>query len=196
MITFFAAVFFLLITPGPGVLSLAGVGSGFGFRAGFAYLTGLWLGNNLVAIFVVSGLAAVLLSIPWLRTVLLLLSTAYLLYLAARIAFAGSRIALLHSQHAPGIGGGLLLQIVNPKAYVVHTTLFSGFAFMQDNFSLEIALKFLIMNMVWIPIHFVWLWAGSALNRLDLAPRKQRLINYAMATAMLAVVALALASRT
>ncbi|MGB0853473.1 MAG: LysE family translocator, partial [Pikeienuella sp.] len=34
MLTFAAAVFFLLITPGPGVLSLAGVGASFGYRAG------------------------------------------------------------------------------------------------------------------------------------------------------------------
>ena len=44
MLSFAAAVLFLIITPGPGVLSTAGVGSGFGFRAGLGYVGGLFLG--------------------------------------------------------------------------------------------------------------------------------------------------------
>ena len=50
MLSFAAAVFFLIVTPGPGVLSTAGVGSGFGFRAGLAYVGGRFLGTNLVAL--------------------------------------------------------------------------------------------------------------------------------------------------
>ena len=41
MLTFAAAVFFLIVTPGPGVLSTAGVGSGYGYRPGLEYA---WLG--------------------------------------------------------------------------------------------------------------------------------------------------------
>lgn len=191
MFLFLSSVFLLIITPGPGVLSTAGIGSGFGFRAGLSYVSGLWLGNNLVGLAVVSGLAAILFSVPWLRTVLLLASSAYLFYLAAKIAFSGSKIAFIRSDLPPGFMGGLMLQAINPKAYVVHTTLFSGFAFMPNNLSAEIIIKFIIMNLVWIPIHLAWLWAGVALNRLELAPAKHRLINYLMAFAMLAVVGLA-----
>lgn len=195
MIAFFFTVFLLIITPGPGVLSTAGIGSGFGFRAGLAYVTGLWVGNNLVALAVVSGLAVVIFSVPWLRNVMLLASTAYLLYLAAKIAFSGSKIGFIRADQPPGFFGGLALQAINPKAYVVHTTLMSGFAFMPGNVALEVILKFLIMNIVWIPIHLAWLWAGVVLNRLDLAPNAQRAINVTMALAMLAVVGLAVLYR-
>jgi threonine/homoserine/homoserine lactone efflux protein len=191
LIAFFFAVLLLIITPGPGVLSTAGIGSGFGFRAGLAYVLGLWVGNNAVAIAVVTGLAAILFSVPWLRTALLVLSTAYLFYLAAKIAFSGSKIAFIRSDSPPGFLGGLMLQAVNPKAYVVHTTLMSGFAFMPQNLTAEIAIKFIIMNLVWIPLHLAWLWAGVTINRLDLTPKTQRMINMGMALAMLAVVGLA-----
>ena len=53
MLTFAAAVFFLIVTPGPGVLTTAGVGSGFGYRPGLAFVTGLCIGNSLVALAVV-----------------------------------------------------------------------------------------------------------------------------------------------
>ena len=43
ILVFTFAVFLLLVTPGPGVLSTAGVGSGFGSRAGLVYLIGLFL---------------------------------------------------------------------------------------------------------------------------------------------------------
>ncbi|MDX5383555.1 MAG: LysE family translocator [Rhodobacterales bacterium] len=191
MFAFVAAVFFLIITPGPGVLSTAGVGSGFGFKAGSRYVLGLFLGTNLVAIAVVSGLAALVLADPRIRTILFVLSFSYLAYLAFRIAFAGNRVAFIERARPPGVGGGLLLQIVNPKAYAVNTALFTGFAFLPDSYALEVAIKFVIMNAIWIPIHFLWLMAGVTLHRLDLSERSHSLINIGMALSMLAVVAIA-----
>ena len=58
MLLFLLAVFFLLATPGPGVLSTAGVGAAYGRAAGHRYVAGLCLGTNLVALAVVSGVAA------------------------------------------------------------------------------------------------------------------------------------------
>ncbi len=195
MLEFAAAVFFLIITPGPGVLSAAGVGSGYGYRAGFAYVAGLCVGNALVGAAVVSGVAAVALAQPGLREVLLWGSAAYLLWLAAKIAFAGARIAFIHSERAPGFWNGLALQPINPKAYAVNTALFSGFAFMPGALAAETAIKFAILNAIWIPIHLLWLWAGVTLRRLDLDPKVQRAINVAMALSMLAVVAIAVAAQ-
>ncbi len=191
MEAFIAAVFFLLITPGPGVLSTAGVGSSFGSHAGYRYVFGLFIGTNLVAIAVVTGLAGLLLTIPLLRTVLLYASVAYLFYLALRIALAGSNIAFIKSQKQPGIIDALLLQAINPKAYVVNTTLFTGFQFSSTPLWQEILWKFIIINTIWIPIHLLWLAAGIGLKKLALPARVQRAINMGMALALLAVVALA-----
>jgi len=191
MLEFAAAVFFLIITPGPGVLSTAGVGSGFGYRAGLAYVGGLWVGNGLVSAAVVSGVAAAVLAQPGLREVLLWGSAAYLLWLAAKIAFAGARIAFIHAERAPGFWNGVALQPINPKAYAVNTALFSGFAFMPHAMATETWIKLLILNAIWIPIHLAWLWAGVTLRRLDLKASVQRAINAGMALAMLTVVGLA-----
>lgn len=191
MLTFAIAVFLLIVTPGPGVLSTAGIGAAFGFRAGLAYVAGLWAGNMLVALMVTSGLAALVLAVPWARLALLGISTLYLGWIALKIALSGSRLGFIHAEQPPGFWGGLALQPINPKAYVVHTTLMGGFAFMPDYPLTEIVLKLVIMNLIWIPIHLAWLWAGVALNRLDLAPATHRMINIAMALAMLGVVMLA-----
>ncbi len=191
MLAFTTAVFLLLITPGPGVLSIAGMGSAYGFKSALRYYLGLLIGTNMVALAVVTGLAAILLAEPVIRTVLLAASAAYLLYLAYRIAFAGSKVAFIAPNKQPGIRAGLMLQAINPKAYAVNTTLFTGFPFLADALLAETLIKFAIINAIWIPIHFLWLWAGVSIHRLDLAPVTQRRINMLMALAMVGVVVLA-----
>jgi len=191
MLTFAAAVFFMIITPGPGVLSVAGVGSGYGFAAGMRYMLGLLIGTNLVALAVVSGLASVVFSYPYIRTVLLAASVAYLGYLALRIALSGSNITFAFANKAPGVIDGISLQAVNPKAYVVNTAFFSGFAIWPASLPTEVLIKFIIINAIWIPVHMLWARAGVSLKKLALSRRQQKWINITMATALLGVVVLA-----
>jgi len=191
LLAFASAVFFLIITPGPGVLSAAGVGAGYGFRAGASYIGGLWLGNLSVGLIVVSGLWALLLTVPGLRIVLGVASLCYLGYLAFRIATAGSRLSFAGAASAPGFVAGALLQFINPKAYAVNTFLFSNFPFYPSSWTLEVVFKLLIFNAIWIPIHFAWLYAGIVLHRLELPAARHRQVNYAMAASLMIVVLIA-----
>ncbi|MGB1148131.1 MAG: LysE family transporter, partial [Alphaproteobacteria bacterium] len=70
MITFALAVISLILTPGPGVLTTTGFGAAYGFRRSLVYVLGLFIGSNLVLLAVISGFAAILFSVPWLRLVL------------------------------------------------------------------------------------------------------------------------------
>ena len=189
MFAFAMAVFLLIITPGPGVLSTAGVGAAFCWRQGVIYVAGLCAGTNLVSAAVITGLAAIILAEPVVRSVLLFASAGYLGYLAVRIATAGAKIAFIQTA-APGFLAGMMLQFINPKAYAVNTTLFTSFAFYPDSFAVETGLKLIIMNIIWLPLHLVWLYAGVKLHALILPARTQRLINLMMAACLLAVVAL------
>ena len=191
MLAFALAALLLLITPGPGVMSLAGVGAAFSARPGLAYMSGLCLGTNLVAGMVVAGYAALLLATPYIRTALMALSFGYLFWLALKIAFAGRKLAFIQADRPPGLVGGVMLQIINPKAYVVNTALFTGFAFANSSLLAETAWKFLILNAIWIVIHLLWLYAGITLNRFNLSERAQFAINSGMALAMVGVVILA-----
>ena len=192
MLAFALAVFLLIITPGPGVLSTAGIGAAYGRGPGLRYVSGLCVGNFAVGLAVVTGLAAIIFSVPIVRNVLLVLSTFYLLYLAFKIATAGAKIAFIEAKSKPGFMDGFILQFINPKCYAVNTTLFTGFAFMANNLVMETTLKFMIYNAIWVPLHLVWLWAGISLHRLDLSPSTQSRINIAMAAAMVGVVSLAI----
>jgi threonine/homoserine/homoserine lactone efflux protein len=192
MLTFAITVFLLIVTPGPGVLSTAGFGAAYGYKKSLRYVFGLFLGTNLVFLAVATGLIAILLSIPSLRIFLLILSTFYLFYLASKIALAGSNIAFIKAKSPPGIISGVLLQAINPKAYVVNTTLVSGFAFYQSSFAIELVVKFFIMNSIWIPLHLLWLYVGTVLHELNLSIKNQRIINLMMSLSMVLVVVISI----
>ena len=193
MYSFALSVFLLTITPGPAVLTLAGVGSAFGWRIGLLFLSGLFVGVHLVCFAVISGLAALIMADPTVRFVLLMVSSAYLAYLALKIALASTKIGFINIA-APGFITGMMLQLINPKAYAVNSMLFSSFAFYPQNFVIETGLKLLINNALWIPIHLAWLYAGVRVSKLDLPAETHKMINFVMAGCLLAVVGLSVVS--
>lgn len=194
MIEYIVAVFFLVITPGPGVLTTAGVGAAYGFRSGLGYMFGIIFGGQAVMGLVASGLAAAVLATPFVREVLLALSAGYLLYLALKIGVSGSNIAFIEGK-SPRFRDGFLLAIVNPKGYAVGTTLFSGFPFWPESIAVENTLKIAVLFAIAVPVHLVWLYAGVSLKRLALGAGATRAINIGMAIAMVAVVVLAVLSQ-
>ena len=194
MIVFAFAVFFLIITPGPGVLSTAGVGTAYGFKSGIRYVFGLFLGTNLVALLVISGLSSIIFSYPMVRTICLFLSSIFFISLSLKIMFKGANLNFLKSQSIPGIKHGIILQLINPKAYIVNLSFYSGFAFYPSNFLIEILLKLLISNLIWIPIHLIWLYAGVLFYELPLSKTFKNIVRYFMGISLILVVILSLAS--
>ena len=114
----------MMVTPGPGVLSLAGVGAGFGWRVGIMYLIGLFLGTNGVALLVVLGFKQFLFEIDGVELTFLVLSLSYLSFLSWRIATSDNKTGFKETSKAPKLYEGVFLQFVNPKAYVVQGHLF------------------------------------------------------------------------
>ena len=191
MLTFTIAIFLMIITPGPGVLSLAATGSGFGWKAGILYLAGLFIGTNTVLVFVVTGFKGFLFEIPWVEPVFLIISLSYLTWIAWRIASAGNEIKFKKSKNEPTFFEAIFLQIINPKAYLVNGILFAGFPLKNFSLQQEILIKALIINLVWIPVHFFWLWIGIKLRQWGLNKGKQAIVNKVMAFCLLVVIGLA-----
>ena len=194
MLSFTAALLLIMLTPGPAVLTAAGFGASYGFRRSAGFVFGLLIGANLILLAVVTGFAAVLFSVPWLRLVLVAASFGFLLYLASKIALAGVKLAVISSSRPPGIIGGILIQTVNPKAYAVMTSMVTGFNYAPDAVGFELTTKILIANAIWLPMHFLWLWAGVQLHGLNLSDRTQRWINFIMAGGLVVAVVLSASS--
>ena len=190
MITYIIISFLMMVTPGPGVLSLAGVGAGFGWKVGMMYLIGLFFGTNGVALLVVLGFKQFLFEIDGVEITFLLLSLSYLSFLSWRIATSDNKTGFTQSLKAPRLYEGIFLQFVNPKAYVVQGHLFVVLSLGMASYSTEIIVKFIIVNSIWIPIHLLWLWLGISLKKWSLAVNKQVWVNRGMGLALFAVVIL------
>ena len=190
MTSYIIISFLMMVTPGPGVLSLAGVGAGFGWRVGIMYLIGLFLGTNGVALLVVLGFKQFLFEIDGVELTFLVLSLSYLSFLSWRIATSDNKTGFKETSKAPKLYEGIFLQFVNPKAYVVQGHLFVVLSLGMISYNTEILTKFLIVNSIWIPIHILWLWLGISLKKWSLASNKQVWVNRGMGLALFAVVIL------
>ena len=190
MVAYIIVSFLMMVTPGPGVLSLAGVGAGFGWRVGIMYLIGLFFGTNGVALLVVLGFKQFLFEINGVELTFLFLSLSYLSFLSWRIATSDNKTGFKETSKAPKLYEGIFLQFVNPKAYVVQGHLFVVLSLGMTSYNLEILTKFLIVNSIWIPIHIFWLWLGISLKKWSLASKKQIWVNRGMGLALFAVVIL------
>ena len=190
MASYIIISFLMMVTPGPGVLSLAGVGAGFGWRVGIMYLIGLFLGTNGVALLVVLGFKQFLFEIDGVELTFLVLSLSYLSFLSWRIATSDNKTGFKETSKAPKLYEGIFLQFVNPKAYVVQGHLFVVLSLGISSYNTEIFTKFLIVNSIWIPIHILWLWLGISLKKWSLASNKQVWVNRGMGLALFAVVIL------
>ena len=190
MVAYIIVSFLMMVTPGPGVLSLAGVGAGFGWRVGIMYLIGLFFGTNGVALLVVLGFKQFLFEIDGVELTFLFLSLSYLSFLSWRIATSDNKTGFKETSKAPKLYEGIFLQFVNPKAYVVQGHLFVVLSLGMTSYNLEILTKFLIVNSIWVPIHIFWLWLGISLKKWSLASKKQIWVNRGMGLALFAVVIL------
>ena len=187
MFSYILAVIVLTAIPGPGLLTIFGIGSAFGYRAGISFTVGVYLGANLTALIVFSGLSALLMEFPLLRVALFLLSLVYFTYFAVRIGFAGTELGIL-SRKVPRCRDGIMLMLVNPKAYLTMSALFLSFPLLSFNPVNEVIIKVVVANVVWVPGHLIWLYAGVKVNSLNFTPRAKRAINLILAAVIIFMV--------
>ncbi|MEQ9301969.1 MAG: LysE family translocator [Cyclobacteriaceae bacterium] len=115
----------LFATPGPATLSIAASGAAFGFGKTVYYIFGLIVGMIIIFVMVALGLGLLFDQYPIVHTIFQWVSLLYMLYLAFKIATAPP----LHSAKTKPLGPvqGVLLNLVNPKAYFAVIALVSQY---------------------------------------------------------------------
>ena len=191
MLAFGMAVFLLMLTPGPAILMIINTGINNGFRRSIQFVIGIIFGANIVALSVILGLASLILNYPILRLILLIFSSAYLIYLALKIL----KQSFINSANFPkklNFSNGIIIQLLNPKNYLVQIALFSGFLIWPSDFILEVIYKILIANLIWIPGHLAWLALGASVKTFKFSKATMNYINFIMALLILSVIFLAI----
>ena len=192
IILLWLAAFPLMGSPGPATISLAGVGTGFGFRNGLQYLIGIVPGTIGVLILVATGITTLVLAIPTFVTVLTTIAVVYILYLAWKIASAPILATDVTTSIAPSLASGFVLAIANPKAFAAIGAVYTSQTLINNNLIADSALKISALTVVIVVVNTAWLLFGSFFSRLLHHRILGRVANLAFAVMLLVSVALAL----
>lgn len=190
LIAFVVVAFALTGSPGPATLSLAATGAAYGFKAGRNYLVGLIVGVMIVVTGTAAGMFAVITAIPGAAGALTLFASAYIGYLAFRIATTPPIGEPAATSTCPGFLAGVILNLSNPKAYAAFAALFSGFMLVPTAPELSAVVQVGICFLVLCVINPTWLLIGSVLRRTLRDQQTSRWVNRGFAVLLVASVAL------
>ena len=191
---FAVAATVLLGSPGPGIAALISVGRHRGFVGGLKFYGGLQIGLAAAAAISAFGLFSAVQALPFAQRALAIVATAYLLFLAWKIATApvGDHDGAGPSGLAETALGGVLLGVTNPKAYIAFASLMAAYPIARQRPPLDLGIKWLVCVIVMVVVDLAWLALGVAVGKARLSPRAERAMNWVMGALILATAVLAL----
>ena len=171
-------------TPGPNNMMLMASGANFGFRRSMPHMLGIAIGFTFMTFLVGLGLAGVFEQFPVLHTVLKVVSVAYMLFLAWKIANA----APLKQGEATGspftFFQAAAFQWVNPKAWAMALTAVTVYAPSRDLYgAVAVALIFGLVNFPSVSVYTV---LGEQVRKFLTSPLHLRSFNIVMALLLIA----------
>jgi threonine/homoserine/homoserine lactone efflux protein len=166
-------------TPGPNTLMLLASGVNFGFRRSLPHMLGVVSGFCLLLICVGFGLGMLLTAWPPLLLALKLCGGGYLLYLAWRIATAGSLRSTPARPEPMPLVSAMLFQWVNPKAWMMGLTAMALYTEASAPYASVIMIT-AVFGVVGLPTVALWAGGGSALRVWLAEPVRLRWFNRVM----------------
>jgi threonine/homoserine/homoserine lactone efflux protein len=182
-------VFVVSITPGPNNALLWASGLRFGFRRTTRHVAGTAVGMAALVLAMAAGIGVLLTEVPGAELALKVAGSAYLLYLAVRIATShgGGRTV---ASRPLGVLHAAAFQFANPKAWLFGLTAVGTFL-PRRLAPVPAALAVAATSAVIIlGTATAWAAGGAALNRLVDGGPAQRAVSLALALVLAASVAL------
>ncbi|MGF6291873.1 LysE family translocator [Paraburkholderia youngii] len=175
-------------TPGGATTLATASGARFGFVRSIPLMLGIALGLALLAALAALGLGGLLLALPSLQTAVKALGSAYLLWLAWRIARSGPPNAGNGPARPITLVNGFLLLWLNPKGWAMTVGAAASFALLANNPNRLAMLLGGAFGVAACASLALWCALGVLLARLFRTPRHWRLLNLAMGVLLAASV--------
>ena len=169
------------ITPGPNNLMLMASGANYGMRRTLPHMLGISLGHAFMVAMVGIVLLQVFETYPILNIILKVVSAAYMIWLAWKIANAVPPEAKKVTGKPFTFLQAAAFQWVNPKAWFMAITAISAYAPQDQGIvmgSLIVAVVFAVVN---LPSITIWAWMGVQVRRWLGSARRLRIFNVSMA---------------
>jgi len=185
---FLALVGFAFVTsatPGPNTMMLLASGVNFGFKRTVPHILGVSCGFGLMLLIVGLGLGAAILASPAVATSLKIASILYMLWLAWRIANAGSPDAKDTRGRPMSFIEAALFQWVNPKAWAIALAGVASYT-VPASYGLSLAIFVAVFILLNLPIAAAWTGFGVGLRSFLADPVRLRIFNVTMALLLVA----------
>ncbi|MFT2090104.1 LysE family translocator [Paraglaciecola sp. 2405UD69-4] len=181
---FSALLLFTLVssaTPGPNNLMLMTSGANYGFKRTLPHLLGVNLGFMFMVVLVGLGLTKLFDAYPVIYNILKVVSVAYLLYLAFKIATSDPTMASNKGESKPmSFIQAVIFQWVNPKAWTMALMAISVYA--PSNNVEAVLFVTMVFGMVNLPCITVWTILGKNIRRFLTNSKRLRVFNCLMAS--------------
>ncbi|NKW78992.1 LysE family translocator [Rhodobacteraceae bacterium R_SAG7] len=177
----------LAYSPGPGNLFFAAAAARLGLRATLLALAGYHIATLIITLAIGMGGFAALAQRPMAFEIIKTTGAAYVLWLAWRF-FRATPIERDQPQSTVRFSDGVWLLLLNPKAYVIISLMFSQFLSLDAEHRWHeiwiISLVFTLNNLL---AFTVWLLAGTQLRRIFCHSVQARGINTAFACLLVGI---------
>lgn len=168
------------ITPGPNNIMLMASGVNFGLRRTVPHMLGVSLGHGAMTLILGLGLVQIFEIIPWLRTALTVVSVAYLLWLAWKVANASPPADAREGSNPLTFLQAAGFQWVNPKA--IYMSIYAQTSYAPEGAgwggAVAVAAVFALVN---LPSITTWVWGGTQVRRWLDGPGRLKAFNWTMA---------------
>ncbi|MBO9131657.1 LysE family translocator [Rhizobium sp. B230/85] len=174
--------FVTTVTPGPNNLMLMASGANFGFRRTLPHMLGIVAGVSIMTLLLGIGLMALFDIVPMMYGALKVVSIAYLLWLAYKIATSASVEQRASKSRPMTFLQAAGFQWVNPKAWAMGLSAITLYAPERSLVSVfVVAIAF-----VCFPAISVWAWLGTVIRQWLSNSARLRAFNIVMALLLVA----------
>lgn len=180
VLAFLTYAFVTSITPGPNNTMVLASGLNHGFGRTVPHVLGISCGFAVMVLAVGFGIGRLFLAVPWLYEALRWIGAAYLLWLAWKIATAGTMDGEAAAGRPMNFWEAAAFQWVNPKAWIMAIGAIAAYAPVNGGLGtiVIVAVLFALVN---APSVAVWAAFGTTLRRWLTDPRYVRIFNIVMA---------------
>jgi threonine/homoserine/homoserine lactone efflux protein len=192
MTDFLPLMLFLIsstLTPGPNNFLVMNSGLQFGIQRTLPHFFGICLGFPMMVLLVALGLGTIFTKYLWIKDVLKVVGTIYLVYLAWQIYRSHASKKEDAAAKPFSFIQALLFQWVNPKAWLMGIGAISIYTVSSNYFYNALILSFCFF-IVCAPGVAIWMVFGKYLQKLLTEERHYKWFNTAMAVALAASVIL------
>lgn len=170
------------ITPGPNNIMLTASGANFGFTRTLPHIAGIVAGVAALNFCIGLGLGAIFVQFPVMQSILKILGSAYLIWLASKLLkFQYSESNQSGDARPFSFWQALIFQYVNPKAWVMAISANASFSLSGDSYWLSVLFIILVFALVGPPSIMVWAGFGQMIRGYLQQPGFLQTFNLIMA---------------